>query len=201
MLNITEEKILELLFNDLTKNYSIHELSTTLKVPYPQAHRNVQLLVKRKLIVSERIGKAKIISLRKDTVKKEYITAELNRRDAALKKYATLRRVMADLEKIPPLQYICVLFGSYAKGAPKPNSDVDVLFIIPKEYDYGKFEMMTQHAFVTGYVDVNVGLEESLHEMWSNPLKLNVANEVLKAHLVLRGAEGFLDAWRKHHVG
>lgn len=201
MLSITEEKILELLFDDLTKNYSIHELSKILKIPYPQAHRNIQSLIKRELVVSQKVGKANIISLRKDAVKKEYIIAELNRMNKALKKYSILRRVMDDLEKIPKLQYICILFGSYAKGNPKSNSDVDLLFIIPKDYDYGKFEMMTHNAFVTGYVDVNIGLDVSLHEMWSNPSKLNVANEVLKSHIVLRGVEGFLEAWRKHNVG
>jgi len=201
MLYITEERILELLFDNLTKEYSIHEISTTLKIPYPQTHRNIQSLIKRELVISEKVGKSNMISLRKDSVKKEYITAELNRRDNALKKYPILRRVISDLEKIPQLQYICVVFGSYAKGISKKNSDIDLLFIIPKDYDYGKFEMMTHQAFVTGYVDINIGIDESLHEMWSTPSKLNVANEVLKGHIILKGTEGFLEAWRKHNVG
>ena len=136
-----------------------------------------------------------------DVVKKEYVEAELRRREKILKKYVQLRVVMGDLDRISKLQYICVLFGSYAKGVPKTDSDVDLLFIIPKEYDYGTFEILTRNAFITGNVDVNIGFDESLHEMWSTPLKLNVGNELLKGHIVLRGAEAFLEARRKHYVG
>ncbi len=200
-LTTTEERILELLFEDLTTGCSIHEISTTLKIPYPQVHRNVKSLIKRELVDSKKIGKSNMISLKRDIVTKEYIITELNRRDKVIKKYTALRRVIEDLEKVPKFQYICILFGSYAKGNPKHDSDIDLLFIIPKDYDYGKFEMVTKHTFITGHVDINIGLDESLHEMWSNPSKLNVGNELLKGHIVLKGAEGFLEAWRKHNVG
>ena len=128
----TELKILELLFDDLTKQHSMLEISELLKIPYPQAHRNIKSLIKKNLIESYVKGRAKLISLKKDIVAKEYLSAELSRRDKAIKKHPELRMVFESLSRISKLQYICIVFGSYAKGTQKKNSDIDLLFVIPK---------------------------------------------------------------------
>ncbi len=201
MLTQTESRILELLFDDLTRRYSMLEISKTLKIPYPQAYRNIKSLVEKELVTSVQEGKSVFISVSIAQVKKEYLMAELMRRDNIFKKYKKLKLIMQDLERIPKLQFICILFGSYAKGTAKPDSDIDILFIIPKEYDYGMFEKNVKNAMLTANIDVNIAFDESLHEMWSNPKKLNVANELLNGHIVLKGAEAFLEAWRAHNVG
>ncbi|MBI2136447.1 nucleotidyltransferase domain-containing protein [Candidatus Woesearchaeota archaeon] len=201
MLTQTESRILGLLFDDLTRRYSMLEISKTLKIPYPQTHRNIKSLVKKDLVASAQQGKSVFIGVSVTEVKKEYITAELLRRDEAIKKYSKLKLVMQDLERIPKLQYACIVFGSYAKGAAKPESDIDLLFIIPTEYDYGSFEKNAKNSLLTANVDINIAFDESLHEMWSNPKKLNVGNELLKGHIILKGAEAFLEALRMHNVG
>ena len=94
-----------------------------------------------------------------------------------------------------------LFFGSFAKNQAKKDSDIDLLFIIPKEYNYDHFERTLKSNILTRKVDINLGVDESLHEMWSNPQKLNVANELLKGHIILKGAEQFLESWRKHNVG
>jgi len=201
MLTQTESRILGLLFDDLTRRYSMLEISKTLKIPYPQTHRNIKSLVQKGLVASAQHGKSVFIGISITDVKKEYVTAELLRRDEAIKKYRKLKLVMQDMKRIPKLQYACIVFGSYAKGAANPESDIDLLFIIPKEYDYGVFERNVKNALLTANVDINIVLDESLHEMWSNPKKLNVGNELLKGHIILKGAEAFLEAWRMHNVG
>lgn len=201
MLTQTESRILELLFDDLTRRYSMLEISKILKIHYPQAYRNIKSLVDKELVTSVQEGKSVFISVSIAQVKKEYIITELLRRDESFKKYRKLKLIMQDLKRIPKVQFICILFGSYAKGIAKPDSDIDILFIIPKEYDYGMFEKNVKNAMLTANIDVNIAFDESLHEMWSNPKKLNVANELLKGHIVLKGAEAFLEAWRAHNVG
>lgn len=201
MLSTTELRILELLFDDITRTYSIHELSKILKIPYPQAYKNVKSLVKRKLAKSTPRARAMLIALNMIEVEKEYIIAELSRRNKALKRYKALRLVNSYLERIQDLQYICIIFGSYAKGTARLDSDVDILFVIPKIYDYENFEKNVKHAILSSKADINIVFEESLHEMWSNPQKLNVGNELFKGHIILKGAEAFLEAWRRHNVG
>lgn len=201
MLSATELRVLELLLSNATKEYTILEIAKQLKIPYPQAHRNVKSLVKKRLVTSTTKAKANLIRINITEVRNEYILAELSRKKKALKRYKDLRVVESYLERIPALQYICIIFGSYAKGTAKRESDIDVLFVIPKEYNYGDFEKIVKHAIMSSKVDINIILEESLHEMWSNPLKLNIGNEVLKEHIILKGVEAFLEAWRKHNVG
>ncbi|MFO8015794.1 MAG: helix-turn-helix domain-containing protein, partial [Candidatus Woesearchaeota archaeon] len=63
MLSETELRILKMLFEDLTKDYTIRELSKALKLPYPQAHRSIQSLAKRDIIKKTKKGKSSVISL------------------------------------------------------------------------------------------------------------------------------------------
>ncbi len=201
MLSITELRILKLLFDDLTRSYSILELSKVLRIPYPQTHRNVKSLIKKELVNSVQKTNALLVTVSRTTVQDEYVFVELLRKSNFLRKYKNLRLVLNDLDRIPKLQYICIVFGSYAKGTAKQDSDVDLLFVIPKDYDYGLFERNVKNAIITHNVDINIILDESLHEMWSNPQKLNIGNELLKGHIILKGSESFLEAWRKHNVG
>ncbi|MBI5066513.1 hypothetical protein HZA97_09875 [Candidatus Woesearchaeota archaeon] len=63
------------------------------------------------------------------------------------------------------------------------------------------FERNIKNSIISENADINIAVDESLHEMWNNPKKLNVANELLKGHIILKGAEFFLEALKKHNVG
>jgi len=200
MLSKTESKILELMFDDLTKEYSILELAKALNLPYPQIHRTVSSLIKKKLLLSSKKGKATIISISTE-VKKEYINTELARRDKALQKYSNLAVVLDDLEKIMPTQYICLVFGSYAQKKATKTSDIDLLFVIPEEYDYKNFEKKIKNNLTVPRIDINITTEQGIVEMWQKPGQLNVGNELLKGHIILKGAEAFLYLRRKYYAG
>lgn len=199
MITGTGLRILETLLTDLTKRYSILELSKKLKMPYAQAHEATKTLLKRELVSSEKNGKALMISVNLRDVKRGHIFAELSRRDKILAKYKKIRFVYEDLKKLKPEQYICVLFGSYAKQKPKAKSDIDLLFIIPDEYNYGTFERNARTILIGK--DIEIASERGLLEMWGNPGKLNVGNELLKGHIILKGAEAFLNLRRRYYVG
>ena len=201
MLSLTENKVLELLFDDLTRKYTILEMSRILKVPYPQAHRAVKSLIKKNLISHAKIGKASAIGLKLTEIKKEYIFVEMERCDKALQKYASVRTVFNRLKEIDYIHFICIVFGSYAKKKPTPKSDIDLLFIIPKEYDYETFEKCVKDMLIATNTDINIVFDDSMLEMWKHPQKLNIGNEILKGHIILRGAETFLESRRKYYVG
>lgn len=199
MLTKNELKVLKLLLNDLTKELNIMEVAKALNQEYVQTYRSVKLLVKSGDITLKKVGKSKI--LRPDFSKSHsnYLLAEMERTNDLCKKNtlaAIVRKNLLEVNK----NFICVLFGSQTVK-PKPNSDIDLLFVIPKEYDFNEFERIVRNALIAVNADITIVPESSLHEMWANPQKLNIGNELLKKHLILYGAEHFWNLWRKHHVG
>lgn len=200
MLSKTESRILELMFDDLTREYSILELAKTLKLPYPQVHRTVKSLIEKELLLSARKGKTTALKT-KTEVCKEYISTELARRDKSLQKYGNLAIVLEDIEKVTPVQFICMVFGSYAKNKATKTSDIDLLFIIPDERDFKDFESKAKTILTVPRTDINITTEQGLLEMWQKPGQLNVGNELLKGHVILKGAEAFLYLRRKYYAG
>lgn len=201
MLSKTELKILALLFDDLIKEYTIREISIALQRPYPQTHRSISSLFEKALISKKTQGKNSIIRLTLEEKHDEYILAEVERKKEVLKKYRMLQLVANDLEKIKSSQFICILFGSYAVQKAGTDSDIDLLFVIPEEYEYSPFEKEVKSIINISRADINITTEKGLLEMWKNPLKFNVGNEILKKHILLYGTETFLRLRRKYYVG
>lgn len=201
MLKKVELRILELLFEDLVSGSSILEISKKLKLPYPLTYNTLKLLVKNGIVSSEKKGNASIIKINFKDVKKEHLYAELNRRDRILEKYYKIKSAFDKIQKMNQIHFICILFGSYAKGRPKQDSDIDLLFIIPEEYDYGNFDRNIRTILSTHTVDINIAPQKGLFEMWNTVKKFNVGNELLKGHIVLKGVEDFLELRRKYEYG
>ncbi len=201
LISQTELKILKRLFGDLTKRQTIREIAIGLKLPYPQIHRSVKSLENKGLVSIAKSGKSSIIYPNQDLFREEFVIVEAERKIDILDKYSILKIINKDLERIIYTQFICILFGSYAAGTAKKESDIDLLFVIPEEYDYGKFEKNIKNAVTVPKTDIQVTTEKGLIEMWNTPSKLNVGNELLKNHIILRGAEAFLHLRRKYYVG
>lgn len=201
MLSPTETKILKLLFDDLTREYTIRGISLNLNLPYPQIHRSIGSLSEKKLIKLMLQGKSIIINLALEEKNDEYVQVENERKRDLINKYKIIRIFLSDLEKVSYNQFICILFGSYAEKTAKKSSDLDLLFVIPEEYDYDKFERNIKNTIVVSNVDINITTEKGLLEMWNNPMKLNVGNELLKKHILFCGAEQFLKLRRQYYLG
>ncbi len=201
MMSKTEQKILELFFTDLTREYSVMEISTILKLPYAQAHRSIVSLIKKNLVLNTKKGKTSIINLKLTEEYSEYTFIEMQLSERMIKKNREVEQIAEDLEKLFPVQFICVLFGSYAKKTEKKVSDIDLLFIIPAEIDYKIFEKKIRSTIITSKADINITTEQGLLEMWQKPMQLNVGNEILKGHVILRGADSFLRLRRRYYVG
>jgi predicted nucleotidyltransferase len=199
MLNKDELKVLSVLFDDLSKDVTISDISRILKQKYPQTYRTILELDKKKLIKIKKIGKSKVIKLDFEKFHPEYIVTELNR----AKKACENKIINITKEDIAALQknIICILFGSYADRTHKKDSDIDLLFVIPDDMDYDKFDSMVRSKFYLYKYHLGISPESGLFEMWQHPEKLTVGNEILKKHIILYGAEHYLNLLRKHHVG
>ena len=200
MLKKDELKVLKSLFDDLTTDLTIMDIARILKQKNFQTYMTIKNLAKSGDVIIKNVGKSNVVKLDIAKYNTNYIIAEIERTNNICKKNTSVKLVTEDIKRINK-QFVCILFGSQVKK-PKLKSDIDLLFLIPKEYDYGSFEKEVRYALIArGKLDINIAFDESLHEMLSNPAKFNVGNELLKKHIVLYGAEHFLNLLRKHYVG
>lgn len=198
MLMKNELEILKKIMDDYDLEITIHELSKELDKDYAQTFKTVKSLLRKKILNSKVIGKSNVLYLDFKKPHKEYVSCELERTEIIIKK----QRLMPLYEKINDMdkQFICILFGSHAKGSASDKSDIDLLFIIPKEYNLESFEKDIKKSVGLYDLDLNIITEESLFEMWKTKNKLNVGNEILKNHIIIFGAEQFLKLVRKKYA-
>lgn len=200
MLRKNELKVLKVLFDDLTIDLTIMDLAKLLNQKYFQTHSTVKNLVKSGDVKIKKVGKSNVAKLDFTKFNYNYVVAEIERCNDLCKNNKIIKVVNDDIKNINK-NFVCVLFGSQVEK-PKSDSDVDLLFLIPKDYNYGDFEKLTHNALIaSGKIDINIAFDESLHEMLSHPEKFNVGNELLKKHIILYGAEHFLNLLKKHYVG
>ena len=200
MLRKDELKVLKVLFDDLTKDLTIMDLANVLGQKYFQTHTTVKNLVKSGDVKIKKVGKSSIVRLDFSRFNYNYVLVEIERSNDLCKKNKVISIVRDDIKNVSK-NFVCILFGSQVEKS-RPDSDIDLLFLIPKDYNYGSFEKIAHNALVSsGKVDINIAFDESLHEMLSHPEKFNIGNELLKKHIILYGAEHFLNLLRKHYVG
>lgn len=198
MLKNNEMKVLKVLLEDFSAEINIHEISKILKQKYPQTYKTVIDLVKSDVLTIKKIGKSKILKLNFDKYNTHYSIAEIERSSELCKNkiLGIIRDHIFNLNK----NFICILFGSQTKGY-KQGSDIDLLFILPEEYDINNFEKISRRNLTMYNCDIQVVNEKSMLEMWSNPLMLNVGNEILKNHIIFYNGEHFFNLLRRHYVG
>ncbi len=189
---------MRVLFEDLTKNWTIRALSRELNQKYVQTYRTVKSLENSNDIHLEMIGNSKIIKVDFTKFNLNYSIVEAERLKNHLKNKALRlihKRIINLHENI-----ICLLFGSQVKKT-SAKSDFDLLFVIPEQFDYSSFERKAKRQLTPYNCDINIVTGGGLLKMWSNPKKFNVGNEILKSHIVLYGGEHFINLLRKYHVG
>lgn len=177
-------KIVNYLGKNNNESFTMHELSKVTKVPYATFYRTIQKM--KDLVRIQTIGHSKTISLNIDNsvIKSYLIIGSDEEKKEFLKKQPIIRKIVSELET----DDVVVLFGSYAKGAEKESSDIDLL-IINKKGDKGisfsKYELLFKKKinpiFVTKSEFTNM-----LHDKIEN-----VGKQTLKGHIILQNPERF----------
>jgi predicted nucleotidyltransferase len=130
--NKTKITILRTLFEYPDKTFSEHELSRFTHVPQPTIHRNMGDLVNSNLVVFNRMGKMNLFSLNRNSVMytavKQFLQAE--------------KELLAELENVivRALEHekdvLAVnLYGSFARGSERSDSDVDIVVVVSNDAD------------------------------------------------------------------
>src|SRR3989344_4793065 len=160
-------RILNYLGKHPQQGFTLHELSKETGIPYATFHRAVGGM--EGLITLKRVGKAKVITANNENpvLKSWLIISSEEEKKGFLKKQPLLNKIASKLSTTD----IVVLFGSYAKGKQREDSDIDLLIINKR----------INPMFIT---------KEEFRRMLQDKEE-NVGKQVLKDHIILKNPEGF----------
>ena len=172
-----EQKIAMMLVSILIKGPThARSLARSLGINHMTALRVLRSLVAENVLDYSVMGRNKIYRL-KTTIeaKNAVLMAELHKLDLLLKKHPSLRRIITTIQDDDRV-HLAVLFGSFAKGTAKKDSDID-LYVETQDPVVKK-----DLARLSSKLSVKIGAYD--HE---NPLLA----EIEKDHVIIKGVEIF----------
>lgn len=132
----TITKIIAVFMPGLVNEFNIRELAKKADISYDAAYRHIKALVEKNILKERRVGKAVVCSLNlKNIMARKYLEKiSISRTEEFLNKNIVLKKIFSglveNLKKVAPNELLCMaLFGSYARGEQKENSDIDILII------------------------------------------------------------------------
>ena len=172
--DVEMEVILTLIKNKI----HLREIARSIKEPHSTVLRKINELVKENVIDYKTEGKNKIFFIKNNLKAKNYVySAEIYKLNKLLKKYLELSITFEDIKKRFPKSMI-VLFGSYARGNPKSDSDIDIYL----ETNDTKIKNKLK--------ELNSKLNIKIGDFDINSLLIK---EIIKNHIIIRGIEEFYE--------
>jgi len=173
--NNLELDIIELL---LKADNHVRGIAKKLNESHSTVLRKLNNLKKENVIDSKNEGKNKIFYLKKNLVSRSYLfQAETHKLIKLLRHNPELSIIFEDILKKTDEKLI-VLFGSYAKGLAKKDSDIDI-YIETKSRSIKK-----AIEDVHSKINVKIGTFDT---------KSPLIKEIIKDHVILRGIEVFYE--------
>ena len=170
-----EMDIIELL---LKADHHVRGIAKKLNESHSTILRKLNSLKKENVLDSRTEGRNKIFFLKKNLVSRTYILqTELHKLAKLLRRSPELSIIFEDILKKTEEKLI-VLFGSHAKGLAKKDSDIDI-YIETKDRKT-KSTVEDMHS----KINVKIGIFDT---------KSPLIKEIIKDHVIIRGAEIFYD--------
>ena len=187
-----EEKVLTLLVQDPTKEYTIREISKLTKINYRLAYLGALKLEKSGHLIIEKKGSGRMCKINLAADSNLFVYVENLRSVLFQNKVSKIKVIMKQIEKINYDYFTLLIFGSYVKNKQNSRSDLDLLFILPNGTNLNKFESEVKSvlSLLDYKIDLNIISEESFLEM-KNQKELNILNETIKNHIILKGGEQY----------
>jgi len=165
--------------NELLRNKGhIRKIAKKLGTNHMNVSRKIKKLSKENVLDYEVEGKNKTYFLKKSAEAKAYVfMAENYKLVQVIKKYPNLRGIFKRIQKNSRIK-LAVLFGSYAKGTAKPDSDIDIFI----ETDNKKIKRDIEMT------DTKLSIKIGRYEK-SNLL----VKEIEKNHIIIKGVERYYE--------
>mgnify|MGYP006293556813 CR=1 FL=1 len=167
----------------LQEELHVRSIAKKLRAPHATISRKLQELKDEHVVDAKEEGKNKIYFLKTNLLAKNAILqAELQKLSNIMQEHPELEIIFEEiLEKTK--EKLIILFGSYAKGLAKKESDIDI-YIETKQRTVKKTieEIHSKINVKIGSFDTNTPL----------------IKEIIKNHIIIRGQEQFYDHLNKN---
>lgn len=162
----------------LKEQNHIREIAKKLGINHMTILRKIKELYKENVIDYNKEGKNKVYFLKKTTESKVYAYISENYNLLmTLKKYPSLRNIIEKIQGNPKIR-LAILFGSYSKGNPKKDSDIDI-YIESKD-----LRLKKEIENIDTRLSVKIGEYDK-----SNLL----IKEIEKNHIIIKGVEDYYE--------
>ncbi len=177
--------IINYLGKHLNEQFTMHQLSNILNIPYATFYRKIKKM--EDLIKIQTIGRSKVISLILNNITRSYLTiSSEEEKKHFIKKQPIIKKIASELNT----KDIVILFGSYAKRIEKESSDIDLLVINKngnKSLSFSKYELLFKKKINPIFIAISEFRQMLLEK------DENVGKQALKTHIILNNPEDF---WR-----
>ena len=187
MFTKTEIRILELFTSNVTLSFTIREVSRLISKDLKIVHTSIKKLLEKKYLLKD---KELFLNYKSNIAELAFI--ERIRAAAFLAKNDLLNTYVSNFIKKSKTKFFTLMvFGSYASGKQKKDSDIDLIAITP---DIGEgFERSLKSSFSARNLKLHLTCidQAGFLEMLRKRDELNVVNASLNNHLLLYGAEQY----------
>ncbi|MFH0876274.1 MAG: nucleotidyltransferase domain-containing protein [archaeon] len=184
--------VIKCLIEKKHEEMNILKISKELRMDYKNIYSIIKRLEKESLIKLESFGHSCRINLVAQ-VHPVFFEAEYIRKKELLKNKNIAVMLNDFRNAISSKLYIMLIFGSYAKNTHGPNSDIDLMFIVPEEKTE-KFEKEIAIVSKTLPLPIHslVFSEREFLEM-ARAKSSNVGLEAIKNNVILYGIENYYE--------
>jgi uncharacterized protein len=182
--NDTDLRILSLFTKGYEKEYHIREAEKLLKVSSRTALVTLAKLEKKGILESKTKGKNKTYTIKKSSLSREYLLlTEQYKKIRFLEKNPLVKEVLEKADEF--MQGIVILFGSYAKGIQKKDSDLDIFIV--GTYDEKKLKE-AGHKY-----GLDINIKSYPMNIFEKEMRDDILlKEIIENHILIKDAEGFV---------
>ena len=169
---------LEIILNLIKDKSHLREIARSIGESHSTVLRKINELAKESIIDYKQEGKNKVFFIKNNLKAKNYVySAEIYKLNKLLKKHKELSIILEDIKKNFSSGMI-ILFGSYAKGNEKSNSDIDI------------YLETTDNKIKNKIKELNSKLSIKIGEFDINSLLIK---EIIKNHIIIKGVEEYYE--------
>jgi len=184
----TELKIIKHLIEN-KDIFTVRQLSKQIGSDYKITHTAVSRLIEKKIVTTSKIGSSNVVKFN-NKLTKEVFCVEFERKKGLLKNKNLSAALDTIKEHVNCVNMIILLFGSYAKKKQTKNSDIDLMFIIPKK---GLEKKIHEAAALLPLKIHSVIFTEKEFLNMKNLRKSNIIHEVMGYNVILYGIEQYYE--------
>ena len=179
MLHMEQKDYTLEVINELLKNPAhVRGMAKALGTNHMSISRRIKELFKENVVDYKEEGKNKVYFLKKNAESRSYaFMAENYKLARMIKKYPELRRIVEVIHQTRKIR-LAVLFGSYAKGIAKPESDIDVYIETMSN------ELKKNIERINAKLSVKIGRYDKSSLL---------IKEIEKNHVILKGIEEYYE--------